>query len=406
MDRKDRKRLDDWCKFIVPKINMEKLLPKLIENKVYNKDDVNIQRWKKNLSSEDTVKEIYVTIKTRGPHAFRNFILSLRECGYEDIANILEEKDHVNNYNTSFPGQGFWCSTATEPLKIKVLKAKKFVDGEYNSIGRYPMRSKPRGMVLLITNIYYNSPEEKPRISAKHDEDNLNKLFTEIGFQVVSYQNLTGEQIRDAVKTFSKRDDLTKVDSCFVIVTSHGTEDKENNTEIQGTDYHSASKQTNYEKVLCSDICDYFTVESCPQLANKPKIFVFQLCRGKKKQKAVINDRIMTDSCAPPNTKTDESSLDIFRSRSTRNYSDMLVVHSTLPGYVSYRDTITGSWFIQNLCKIFMNHACTTHVQDLFSLVDSELKNLRTINNECQTSSIQSLGFHKHCYLHPGLFEE
>lgn len=67
------------------------------------------------------------------------------------------------------------------------------MDGEYNSIGRYPMRSKPRGMVLLITNIYYNSPEEKPRISAKHDEDNLNKLFTEIGFQVVSYQNLTGE---------------------------------------------------------------------------------------------------------------------------------------------------------------------------------------------------------------------
>lgn len=49
MDRKDRKRLDDWCKFIVPKINMEKLLPKLIENKVYNKDDVNIQRWKVSL---------------------------------------------------------------------------------------------------------------------------------------------------------------------------------------------------------------------------------------------------------------------------------------------------------------------------------------------------------------------
>lgn len=77
---------------------------------------------------------------------------------------------------------------------------------------------------------------------------------------------------------------MKNVDSCFVIFTSHGTEDKhaedkENNTEIQGTDYSSASGQTNYEKVMCTDICDYFTAEACPQLAEKPKIFIFQLCR-------------------------------------------------------------------------------------------------------------------------------
>lgn len=80
---------------------------------------------------------------------------------------------------------------------------------------------------------------------------------------------------------FSKRDDLAKVDSCFVIITSHGTEDEENNTEILGTDYN-ASGQANYEKILCTDVCDYFTVEECPQLADKPKIFIFQLCRYEK----------------------------------------------------------------------------------------------------------------------------
>jgi len=77
---------------------------------------------------------------------------------------------------------------------------------------------------------------------------------------------------------------LGKVDSCFVIVTSHGTEaqgskDKENNTEIQGLDYSTVSKQENYEKVLCEGIYDYFTAEACPQLAGKPKIFIFQVCR-------------------------------------------------------------------------------------------------------------------------------
>jgi len=85
--------------------------------------------------------------------------------------------------------------------------------------------------------------------------------------------------MKDKIKEFSKRDDLRKVDSCFVIITSHGTEDEESNTEIQGTDYHSASKEANYEKVLCTEVCDYFTAEACPQLAEKPKIFIFQLCR-------------------------------------------------------------------------------------------------------------------------------
>lgn len=88
----------------------------------------------------------------------------------------------------------------------------------------------------------------------------------------------------DVIKNFSKHDDLGKVDSCFVIVTSHGTEgqdteDKENNTEIQGMDYTSVSKQENYEKVLCEDFCNYFTAEACPQLAEKPKIFIYQVCR-------------------------------------------------------------------------------------------------------------------------------
>lgn len=67
------------------------------------------------------------------------------------------------------------------------------MDREYDNVERYPMRSKPRGIVLIITNIYYNSPAEKPRLSAKHDEDNLKELFEEMGFIVVTKQNLTGQ---------------------------------------------------------------------------------------------------------------------------------------------------------------------------------------------------------------------
>ncbi|XP_012521921.1 caspase-1 [Monomorium pharaonis] len=405
MDQRDREQIDHCCENVVPKIIMTKLLPKLLENKVYNRDDVNIPRWMKNLETQDTVKDIWLTIRTRGPNAFKNLILSLRQSDHENVANILEGRNDTSNANNTRQedplGHHIWSD---EPLKIKVRKATKFVDRDYENIERYPMRSNPRGLVLIITNIYYELSYEKHRFSAKHDNNNLKKLFEEMGFIVFSYGNLTGQEIKSKIKEFSKNKDLKSVDSCFVIITSHGTEDEESNTEIQGTDYHSASRQANYEKVLCTEICDYFTAEACDQLAGKPKIFIFQLCRGKKKQKSVAHYRITTDTCVSVKP-SDEPSLEIPHVQTTRNYSDMLVVQSTLPGYVSYRDCITGSWFIQILCKVFMNHACTHHVEDLFRMIDAELKHLRTINNECQTSCIQSMGFNKHCYIHPGLFE-
>lgn len=80
-----------------------------------------------------------------------------------------------------------------EPLTITLCKAKEFLDRTSSAIQRYPMRSKPRGLVLIITNIYYNCPQEKPRLSAKHDEHNLKNLFEEMGFTVVTHQNLTGQ---------------------------------------------------------------------------------------------------------------------------------------------------------------------------------------------------------------------
>ncbi|XP_029660256.1 caspase Dronc-like isoform X1 [Formica exsecta] len=419
MDRRDRERINCCCETVVSRIDMKKLLPRLLQNKVYNRDDTNMPRWMKNPMAPDIVKDIYLTIKTRGPYAFKSLILSLRQSDHENVADILEGKTSASNTssdqeNNSLDKHLIWSD---KPLTIRLRKATRFLDRNYDScdiIARYPMRSKPRGLVLIIANIYYYSPEDKPRLSAQHDTNNLQTLFEEMGFKVVVYENLTGKEIKDVVINFSRSSDLKNVDSCFVIFTSHGTEDKhaedkENNTEIQGTDYSSASGQTNYEKVMCTDICDYFTAEACPQLAEKPKIFIFQLCRGKRKQKAIAHSRTAIDTIPMdviPNTNNyEQSHISNISRLTTRNYSDMLIVQSTLPGHVSYRDQITGSWFIHYLCSTFMNYACTTHIQDLFTMVDAELKMVRTGNDECQTPSIQLLGFSKHCYLNPGLFE-
>lgn len=68
------------------------------------------------------------------------------------------------------------------------------------------MRSKPRGLVLIISNIEYK-PEDKPRFSATHDTDNLQELFEEMGFKVIVHQNLTGSVCINSAK---ERENVTQ----------------------------------------------------------------------------------------------------------------------------------------------------------------------------------------------------
>lgn len=73
--------------------------------------------------------------------------------------------------------------------------------------------------------------------------------------------------------------ELRRVDSAFVIISSHGTGKLgQQETEVLGIDYKSAG----YKNVVCTKILNYFTAENCRNLAGKPKIFIFQTCRYKK----------------------------------------------------------------------------------------------------------------------------
>ncbi|XP_046144715.1 caspase-1-like [Osmia bicornis bicornis] len=432
MNQKHRDTIDLYCEDIVPRINVNKLWPKLLENKVFNRDDVNIPRWKKSFTDKATVKDIYLTIKTRGPLAFDRFLASLRQSDHENLANTLEGKkitfrsievernvnqdnnindNHVEEEAANVEGvqdDFFYNMQLSEvPLCIRVRKASKFLDGpEYENVQRYPMRSKPRGLVLIITNIHFKHPDIESRNSAVHDEQNLKRLFEQMGFQVITHLHLTGEELLEKIKEFSQLKELRKVDSCFIFISSHGNTNTEYEvTEIQGVDYNPDSKERNYKTVLCTDILHNFTAEACPHLAGKPKIFIFQLCRGDRKQKSVKKPRHTTDTC---NIRSSDEMINLKMNgkETMRNNADTLIVHATLPGHVAFRDKITGSWFIQILCEVFMNYAHKTHLEDLLHMVDERLKIQRTTNDECQTLMVTSIGFNKHCYLNPGLFED
>ena len=81
MDQIHRKRIDDLIE-IVPCY--------LIQTGIFNQDDCNIPTWSRNLNNPDTIKDIFSTIKTRGPDAYKNLILSLRLSDHIVIADMLD----------------------------------------------------------------------------------------------------------------------------------------------------------------------------------------------------------------------------------------------------------------------------------------------------------------------------
>ena len=53
------------------------------------------------------------------------------------------------------------------------------------------MCSNPRGKALIINNQKFTEPDIYPfRLGADVDSESLDQLFTQLGFQVVRYQNL------------------------------------------------------------------------------------------------------------------------------------------------------------------------------------------------------------------------
>ncbi|XP_051163975.1 caspase-6 [Leptopilina boulardi] len=430
MNENDRKRIDLSYEKIAGEVDMNILWAKLLENRIFNFDDCNIAAWKENLNNYDTKKQIINCIKTRGPYAFKNFVTSLEQCGYDDLAKNLSQlnidsiiqsqkrmssEDNATSSTNSSDDEDFKENDSSisfiyenEPLKIVVKKSKSFLDVPITGkkdLEKYIMRSKPRGLVLIVCITKYLFLDS--RESANHDRVNLRKLFEEMGFDVtVTPEYLERNELREIIQEFAKKKEFLKVDSCFVIFSCHGKEaGKRWDAEIQ-TSECTINELPSNEKIYCSEIIEHFSSKNCPFLKGKPKVFIFQMCRGNRHQASV--PRFSTDGTpnVPPVYENEEQDSLNVEDTLHRNYEDTLIVHSTVPGHYSYRDTITGAWFIQILCKVFMREAYHKHLKDLIDRVDQEVKLLRTEGKMCQTVTTASMGFNKYCYLNPGYFND
>ncbi|VDP26819.1 unnamed protein product [Soboliphyme baturini] len=212
----------------------------------------------------------------------------------------------------------------------------------------YRHLSKPKGHALIINNRVFHCrlPE---RFGTDTDCRNMRSLLEGLGYVVQVHNNLKGK----TMIRFSQKPELRKSDSAAVVLLSHGEDGR-----IYGVDGSLLSVQ---------HIISYLDNDRCLALINKPKLFFIQACRGG------MNFFLNVSVAHRTETVLFQFDCIAFEERDSSGKlprrSDMLIAYATLPGFVSWRNSLHGSWFIQSICQIFAQYACEEDILNLLTRV-------------------------------------
>ncbi|XP_028832766.1 caspase-6-like [Denticeps clupeoides] len=212
----------------------------------------------------------------------------------------------------------------------------------------YSMSNKTRGLALIFNQEHFFWKLALPsRSGTAADRINLVRRFRELQFDVRAYDDLTEKDIRRII-TDAANEDHSNAD-CFVCVfLSHGEND------------HIYAKD---EKIPIQEVTALFKGNKCRSLAGKPKIFILQACRGEKHDDPVTPMDVV-------DTKTNEVEVDAGVVYTLPSGADFIMCYSVAEGYYSHRETVNGSWYIQDLCEVLKEYGTTLEFTELLTLVN------------------------------------
>ncbi|CAL1288023.1 unnamed protein product [Larinioides sclopetarius] len=186
------------------------------------------------------------------------------------------------------------------------------------------------------------------RPGSEKDVKRLSHDFTELDFNVYSnHLNYTKERTLDTLKKAAKN--VSERSNCFVCCfLTHGDEGK-------------LLMNDGYLEI--EEILKCFSRSACKNLAGKPKIFIFQACRGRSCEEGVFCD-----------------STDSGSEISITDYLDFLLVYSTYEGKYSFKtkddehpEKNHGSFFIDELCSTLEQFSKKLNFLEILTIVNYRL---------------------------------
>ncbi|XP_063332101.1 caspase-3a [Pelmatolapia mariae] len=204
---------------------------------------------------------------------------------------------------------------------------------------RYRLDFPSIGQCIIINNKNFDrSTGMNQRNGTDVDAGNAMRVFQNLRYNVKLYNDQTVDQMMNVLTAASKEDHSNSA-SFVCILLSHGDEDV-----FFGTDGSVALKH----------LTSLFRGDRCKSLAGKPKLFFIQACRGTN-----LDPGIETDS------GTDGVKIPVE--------ADFLYAFSTAPGYYSWRNTLTGSWFIQSVCDMISKYGKELEILHIMTRVNHKV---------------------------------
>ncbi|XP_067257761.1 caspase-2 isoform X1 [Chanodichthys erythropterus] len=376
-------------------------------------------------TSQGKSRHLLFLLPKRGPRAFSSFCAALTATEQQHLCRLLmdfTEKDKsFSEPSLTRPIQECvipakrarthesveMCLDADSPMTTAVLPCTpEFYQSRRSQA--YPMRSCPRGLALVLSNVRFDSANTDLDIrrGGEVDEETLRRLFTELDFTVSLHKDLTAEEMRGCLEQFAQRQEHADYDCAVVCLLSHGVEGS-----IYGTDG---------QPLELDWVFGVFDNARCPLLQNKPKMFFIQACRGEEMDNGVDQldgqERTQSPGCEQRDAGREEERDNKERAEKERERmrvklpqrSDMICGFATLKGFstAAMRNTKKGSWFIQELNTAIRQRANDTHLSDILVQVNGRIKSREgyapgSAHHRCKEMSEFTSSLCKDLYLFP-----
>ncbi|XP_045075859.1 caspase a-like isoform X2 [Coregonus clupeaformis] len=367
----------------VTKTVIKQLLDNLLEDKVLNDEETD-SVTEENSARAEQARCLIDMVRKKGVKASEKMIARVQErdpglhdkCGLapRQLAQMTPSSPQLSQQE-EHPVSSVLIPS-TKDFKEDILQRKRHeVYVPMDKSGR-------KRLALLINNVEFDV-KNMLRLGAVKDEENMERLLSDLGYDVVKHRNLSGQEMDEAVKAFSKREEHLLSDSVFVVMMSHGELGG-----IMGVHYKEGDPKPDVFPI--NNIFIHLNTENCKALINKPKVILIQACRGGKNGSVWVSDAVPGPS--------PDLGLESDSTRREHIEKDFISLLSCTPDTVSYRNQKMGSLFVQHIMETFNTYAHNDQIEELFRKVMGRFEDFP---RQMPTKDRATLT--KHFYLFPGL---
>ncbi|XP_077007313.1 caspase-9 [Tamandua tetradactyla] len=420
MDEADRQLLRRSRRRLVCELQVAELWDALLARGLFTPDMIEDMQRAGSGSRRDQARQLVIDLETRGSQALPLFISCLEDTGQDALASLLStnrqaerqcpqavrplhlvpvvlgpvglkpEEPRAVGWDPSKPTAGNLTPVVLGPEELSPAKLRPEVlrpevprpsDAGFGEFGdasaqeklrgktnlAYELHADPCGHCLIINNVNFCGESGLgPRAGSNIDCEKLQRRLRLLRFAVEVRVDLTAKKMFLALVELARRDHGS-LDCCVVVILSHGCQ--ASHLQFPGAVYGTDGCPLSVERIV-----NIFNGSGCPSLGGKPKLFFIQACGGEQKDHGfeVVStspkDRASSSYPEPDAGPFQEGQGSFDQPDAVSSLptpSDILVSYSTFPGFVSWRDTQRGSWYIETLDSVLEQWAGSEDLQTL-----------------------------------------